>query len=128
MVGSNYHQYYQKTKVGTASPGDLTLLLYEEFCKKLNMARVCFLKQETDQMLERIHGARAIIYEFIATLNFKYDLANQLNQLYQYYLSRLNDFILYKQIEILDEVIEFGKGFTETWRQALLIVKKDATV
>lgn len=123
MITSSYQQQYLKTKVETASPGDLTLLLYEELYRKLNMAKLHFSKNQETEMLERIHGARAIFYELLGTLNFDYEIAGQLRDLYQFYLSLLNEFTVNKQPEKLDYVIEFARGYAETWKQALQIVK-----
>lgn len=119
----NYQQQYLKAKVETASPGDLTLLLYEELHRKLNMARVLYEKGQVPEMMDRLHGARSILYEFIATLNFQYEISHQLRRLYDYYIRRIGDFAVNKDISVLDEVIEFAREYTDTWRQALTQVK-----
>ncbi|CAI6081282.1 Flagellar secretion chaperone FliS [Paenibacillus sp. JJ-100] len=121
MIASNYQQQYLKTKVETASPGDLTLLLYEELYRKLNMAKSHLQKEQHIEMSERIDGARAILYELLGTLNFDYAIANDLRDLYQFYLGKLNEFVIKKQPDLLDPVIEFAKGFAETWKQAVQI-------
>ncbi|WP_028589700.1 flagellar export chaperone FliS [Paenibacillus massiliensis] len=123
MITPNYQQQYLKTKVETASPGDLTLLLYEELYRKLNMAKMHMVKNQEAEMLERVHGARAILYELLGTLNHDYEIAGQLRELYQFYLSQLNEFAVNKQPEMLDSVIEFAKGFAETWKKAVQLVK-----
>lgn len=121
----NYHQQYVKTKVETASPGELTLLLYEELYRKMNMAKMYFLKDQQIEMLEKIHGARAIFYELIGTLNFNYELSNALRDLYMFYLSQLNSFVMKKDLEILESVIEFAKDLATTWKEAVHIAKSN---
>ncbi|WP_217562101.1 flagellar export chaperone FliS [Paenibacillus sp. GbtcB18] len=123
MIASNYREQYLKTKVETASPGDLTLLLYEELYRKLNMAKMNFENQQFEEMLERIHGARAILYELVGTLNFDYEISSQLRDLYVYYLSLLNEFAIKRNCEQLEEVIEFSKEFSITWKTALNMTK-----
>lgn len=123
MITSNYQQQYLKTKVETASPGDLTLLLYEELHRKLNIAKMFYEKNQHAEMLTQIHGARSILYELLSTLNFQYDLAYQLRDLYQFYLSQLSEFIIKKEPELLENVIEFAKGLVDTWKQAVLLIK-----
>lgn len=123
MLASNYQQQYLKTKVETASPGDLTLLLYEELYRKLNMAKSYLEKDQHVEMFERLDGARAIMYELIGTLNFDYPISNDLRDLYQFYLTQLNAFVIKKQPELLDPVIEFAKDFAGTWKQALQIAR-----
>ncbi|MEY9096624.1 flagellar export chaperone FliS [Paenibacillus sp. RC84] len=123
MIAPNYKEQYLKTKVETASPGDLTLLLYEELYRKLNMAKMFFNQNDHEAMLDKIHGARSIFYELIVTLNFDYEISNQLKELYEYYLRRINEFTVRKQEEILIEVIDFARDYAETWKKALHIVK-----
>lgn len=125
MLATNYQQQYLKTKVETASPGDLTLLLYEELVRKLNMAKMFYEKKQYTEMTEKIHGAKSILYEFVATLNFEYEISNQLHALYDYYIRRLSEFTVNRKVEVLDEVIEFARDFLTTWKQALQIVKSD---
>lgn len=119
----NYQQQYLKTKVETASPGELTLLLYEELYRKLNMARIHFSKNQQADMLDRIHGARSIFYELLGTLDFNYEISEQLRDLYMFYLSQLNSFVIKKEIHLLEEVIEFAQDLAVTWKEAVQIAK-----
>ncbi|WP_028593789.1 flagellar export chaperone FliS [Paenibacillus assamensis] len=123
MKPMNYQQQYLKTKVETASPGELTLLLYEELFRKLNMAKKLNQQKLQGEMLQKLHGAREIMYELITTLNMDYEISQQLHALYDYYLRRITDFIVTKDEEVLEEVIQFAKEYAETWKQALHIVK-----
>ncbi|MCM3208582.1 flagellar export chaperone FliS [Paenibacillus illinoisensis] len=125
MVGMNYQhqQQYLKTKVETASPGVLTLLLYEEMYRKLKMAKINFLNNQVVEMLECIGRARSIMYELLGTLNYDYDISKNLQSLYQFYLAQLNEFVINRQPETLDSIIEFAKEFAETWKQAIQLVK-----
>lgn len=125
MIKQNYQLQYQKVKVETASPGELTLILYEELYRRLNLSKHQFVNNDLDQCRENLHRSRAIILELMVTLNMEYDLSNQLYRLYDYYLRRVNDFIVGREIEVIDEVIEFSKGMVITWKQALQIVKSE---
>ncbi|WP_228468836.1 flagellar export chaperone FliS [Paenibacillus sp. JNUCC32] len=123
MMKQNYQLHYQKVRVETAGPGELTLILYEELYKSLNLARSQFENGDIEQCRHNIYRSRDILQELLVTLNMDYDISKQLYQLYDYYLRRLSDFIVKKDIEILNDVIDFAKGMVETWRQALQIVK-----
>ncbi|MBP1965806.1 flagellar export chaperone FliS [Paenibacillus aceris] len=128
MSLNNYQEHYLKTKVETASPGELTLILYEEFCKKLSMTKALIQKGFLDQVKDQIYKAKDILDELIITLNMQYDIAKQLYELYTYYKGRLNDFLISKEVVILDEVMEFGRGMVDTWKQALQILKTGSHV
>ncbi|MBU5349292.1 flagellar export chaperone FliS [Paenibacillus lautus] len=123
MMMQNYQLQYQKVRVETASPGELTLILYEELYRRLNLSRHQFEGGNIEESKQNVQRSRDILQELLVTLNMEYEISQQLYQLYDYYLRRLNDFIIHKSIEILEEVIEFSKDMVGTWKQALQIVK-----
>lgn len=119
----NYQNQYQKVRIETASPGELTLILYEELYRKLNLSKKHLAMKDIEACGESIHGARSILNELSITLDMKYEISNQLFQLYDYYIRRLNQFAATKEVSYLDEAIEFAKGMVTTWKEALQIVK-----
>lgn len=123
MSVQNYQQTYLKVRVETSSPGELTLILYEEFCKKLLMSKKLCSSESTDLMREQVYKARDILNELIITLNMDYEISQNLYELYIYYNKRLADFLIKRDLTILDEVIEFGQLMVETWRSALKSLK-----
>lgn len=123
MLPRNYQQQYQKVQVETASPGELTLLLYQEIIKSLLNAKDLFSKEMYQEMREPIYKAQRIINELIITLDMKHEISHQLYQLYHYYNRRLVDFLLKRELLILEEVITFAREITETWKQALGLLK-----
>lgn len=123
MIMQNYQHQYQKVRVETASPGELTLILYEELYRRLNLSRHQFEGGKIEESKDNVYRSREILQELLVTLNMKYEIAHQLYQLYDYYLRKLNDFVVKKDLFALDEVIGFSKDMVSTWKQALQIVK-----
>lgn len=123
MLAQSYKQQYQKVKVETAGPGELLIILYEELNNSLLRSKVLFEQNNTETMMVSLHHARAIIYEFINSLDMKYEISNQLRALYEFYLSQLSEFIIKKDISLLDSTIEFFKDMLLTWKEAVLIAK-----
>lgn len=123
MMMQNYQHQYQKVKVETASPGELTLILYEELYRRLNLSRKQFEGGNLDESRQNVYRSREILQELLVTLNMKYEISHQLYRLYDYYLRRLNDFVARKDLSALDEVVEFSRDMVSTWKQALQIVK-----
>lgn len=123
MSLNNYQEHYLKIKVETASPGELTLILYEEFCKKLSMTKALLQKGDAEQVRVQVYKAKDILNELIITLNMQYEIAKQLYELYIFYNGRLNDFLISQDVVILDEVLDFGRGLVDTWKQALQLLK-----
>lgn len=114
---------YLKVQVETASPGELTLLLYQQTVKSLVKAKQLYSQGEYESMNEVLHKARSIFNELIITLDMQYEISRNLRDLYLFYNEHLAQFIINKNEVFLDETIEFAKGMAETWKQAVDIVK-----
>ncbi|WP_379157258.1 flagellar export chaperone FliS [Paenibacillus sp. sgz5001063] len=119
----NHQLNYLKVRVETASPGELTLILYEEFCKKIMISKNLLSKGLLDEMKVQVFKAKDILNEFIITLNMDYDISHNLYELYIYYNNRLASFLVSKDVAILDEALEFGYLMTETWKAAMQSLK-----
>ena len=78
-------QQYLKVKVETASPGELTLLLFQEMVKSLLQAKQLYSQHQYENMNDNLHKARSILNELIVTLNYEYDIAKDLGDLYLFY-------------------------------------------
>lgn len=116
-------QQYLKVKVETASPGELTLLLFQEMVKSLLQAKQLYSQHQYENMNDNLHKARSILNELIVTLNYEYDIAKDLGDLYLFYNQHIAKFVIKRDVRILDEIIEFAKGMADTWKQVLLLVK-----
>ncbi|WP_433941612.1 flagellar export chaperone FliS [Paenibacillus lautus] len=123
MSIQDYQLNYLKVRVETASPGELTLILYEEFCKKLMISKNLLSKELVDEMRIQVFKAKDILNELIITLNMDYDISKNLFELYWYYNNRLANFLISKDIAILDEVLEFGQSMVDTWKMAIQSLK-----
>ncbi|WP_435922718.1 flagellar export chaperone FliS [Paenibacillus sp. DYY-L-2] len=112
-----------KVQVETASPGELTLLVYQELVRCLLKARQTGIQGEWQLGMESLHKSRTILFELMSTLNMKYELSKDLYELYGFYAQCIATVIIKHDLNLLDEVLEFAKGMLETWKQALQIVK-----
>ena len=107
--------------VFTATKEELTLLLYEGAIKFCNQAIIAIEKKEIEKAHRLIVRVQDIIQEFQITLNRKYEIAEELDEIYKYLNSRLMAANLGKDIEILNEVLELLRGFRDTWKEAMKI-------
>lgn len=120
---SAQQQQYLKVQVETASPGELTLLLYQEMVKSLLLAKKFYSQHQFDDMNVPLHKVRAILSELIVTLNMEYGIARDLRSLYEFYSQHIVEFIIKKDESMLDDIIEFARELAATWKQAMLSVK-----
>lgn len=124
MAMKNPYSQYKQNSIMTASPEELTLKLYEG-CMKFIKESIIFAEEKN---IERSHNsnlrAQAIIDEFMATVDRKYEVGENLYSLYEYMNRRLMEANINKDIEILNEVYDMAKELKETWQEAMKITKK----
>ena len=119
---SGYNQY-QKQKIMTATPAELTLMLYEGAIKFINVAIMAIGKKDIMKAHDNIMKAQRIIEEFRATLNFKYPVAKDFDTVYEYILNRLIQANLKKDPEILEECLVHLRGMRDTWKEVMKATK-----
>ena len=82
MAVYNAATLYQGTKVNTASPAELTLMLYEGAIKFCNVGLLGFETRDYEKVSNNIIKVQNIITELRATLDFKYQTAKDFDVVY----------------------------------------------
>ncbi|GKS14113.1 flagellar protein FliS [Paenibacillus chitinolyticus] len=116
-------QQYLKVRVETASPGELTLLLYQEMVKLLLQAKQLYSQNQYEDMNQSLYKVKTILGELIVTLDMNYDISKNLSNLYMFYNQYIAEFIIKKDENMLNEVLDFARGMVDTWKQAMLSLK-----
>lgn len=123
MTGNPYAQYNQN-KILTASPAELTLMLYDGAIKFCNIAIMGIEQNDVSKAHNNIMKVQKIIEEFQITLNFKYEIANDFNNVYNYLMKRLREANMTKDKEILKEVDEHLHTMRDTWKEVMRLNHK----
>lgn len=110
---------YQQTKIRTASPAELTLMLYDGAIKFCNIGKIALEKGDFEKANTNIQKAKKIIVEFRNTLNFDYPVAQDFDRVYEYIYHTLVDANVKKDIELLDEALGRIKEMRETWVEVM---------
>lgn len=118
MTNNPYAQYNQN-KILTASPAELTLMLYDGAIKFCNIAMMGIEQNDLSKANNNIIKVEKIIEEFQLTLNFKYEIANDFNNVYNYLMKRLREANVKKDKEILEEVSEHLHTMRDTWKEVM---------
>ena len=119
MALNNGYAAYQNSKIMTASPAELTLLLYEGAIKFCNIALMGIEEKNIEKAHVNIVKVEHIIEEFQATLNHKYPVAKDFDNVYTYLLERLYEANIKKDPEILGEVLEHLRTMRDTWKEVM---------
>lgn len=114
---------YQNSKVLTATPAELTLMLYEGAIKFANKAIMAIEKNDVQAAHTNIMKTQHIIEEFRATLNFKYPVAKEFDKVYEYILRRLVEANISKDKDILEECLEHLRTMRDTWKEVMKLAK-----
>lgn len=122
-TGNPYAQYSQN-KILTASPAELTLMLYDGAIKFCNIAIMGIEQNDLQKAHNNIMKVQKIIEEFQLTLNFKYEIANDFNNVYNYLMRRLREANMAKDKAILDEVSEHLHTMRDTWKEVMRLNHK----
>ena len=122
-TGNPYAQYNQN-KILTASPAELTLMLYDGAIKFCNIAIMGIEQNDIMKAHTNIMKVQKIIEEFQLTLNFKYEIANDFNNVYNYLMKRLREANMTKEKAILEEVDEHLHTMRDTWKEVMRLNHK----
>lgn len=119
MVGQNPYAQYKNSKILTASPAELTLMLYEGAIKFCNIAIMGIEQNDVEKTHNNIVKVQRIIDEFRATLDYKYPVSEDFDRVYVYILQRLFEANVKKDKEILEEVLEHLRSMRDTWKEVM---------
>lgn len=117
------YQQYEKSKILTASPAELTLMLYEGAIKFANIAVMAMEKGDIEKAHNNIRKVERIIEEFQATLNHKYPVAKDFDEVYKYLQQRLLEANIKKDKEIMEEVLRHLRTMRDTWKDVMRLSK-----
>lgn len=119
MMMNNAYDQYNRNKIMTASPAELTLMLYEGAIKFCNIAIIGIEKNDIQKAHDNIMKVQRIIEEFQITLNFDYEIANDFNNVYNYLIRRLREANMQKDKAILEEVLGHLHTMRDTWKEVM---------
>ncbi len=125
MTLQNGYSQYNNSKIMTASPAQLTLMLYEGAIKFCNIAIVAIENKDIEKAHINIRKVENIISEFRASLNFKYPVANDFENVYRYIYDRLIEANMHKDKEILEEVLGHLRTMRDTWKEVMVLAKRN---
>ncbi|MBO6147044.1 MAG: flagellar export chaperone FliS [Lachnospiraceae bacterium] len=119
MKATAAYQQYKNSKVLTASPAELTLMLYDGCIKFCNMAVMDINGKDFYKANKNIQKAERIIGEFKMTLDHRYEVAKDFDNIYDYVLRRLHEANMTKDTTILDECITHMRSLRDTWKEVM---------
>ncbi|MGY6213030.1 flagellar export chaperone FliS [Cytobacillus firmus] len=121
MAISNPYQSYQQNSVNTASPGELTLMLYNGCIKFIHQAKKAIEEKNIEMKNTNIQKAQSIIQELMVTLNMDIEVSNNMMSLYDFMNRRLMEANIKNDASILAEVEGLVTEFRDTWKEVIQV-------
>lgn len=117
----NAYNAYKQNSVTTASPGELTLMLYNGCIKFIHQAKKSIEAKNIESRNKYIQKAQAILNELMSTLNMDVPVSQNMFNLYEYMYHQLTQANIKSDVTILDEVEGLVVEFRDTWKQVIQI-------
>lgn len=119
MIANKGYAAYANSKIMTATPAELTLMLYEGAIKFCNLAIAAIDEKDVQKAHTNIMKVERIIEEFQSTLDKKYAVAQDFDNVYRYLMQRLLEANIKKDKEILEEVLKHLRTMRDTWKEVM---------
>jgi len=117
-MSTDINNQYLRTKVLSASPEELRMMLIEGAIRFARTGREGLAQKNYEQSFENISQCKAIVMELLNALDSKHDaeLCKQLSGLYTYMYRLLTDANIQHTLEPLDEAIKLLEYDRDTWK------------
>lgn len=125
MALPNAYSQYNNNKILTASPAELTLMLYEGAIKFCNIAEAGVEQKDVEKAHINIVKVQKIIDYLRQTLDMKYPVAQDFEKMYVYLSERLVTANVKKDKAILMEVNEHLHSIRDTWKEVMRINREE---
>ena len=83
------YQQYKQQSVGSMTPGELLLLLYDELVKRALMASIALDKKDFPAFEAAVDRCSDIVNYLDETLDHKYPISQDLSRMYEYFTYQL---------------------------------------
>lgn len=124
---SQFTNEYLKTKVMTASPEMLTLMLWDGAIRFADQGREAIIKKDIEGSYHALLRSQKIILELAASLRHEVnpDLCKNLSALYTFIYRRLVDANIQKNVKLVDDALEIMRHQRQTWAMLMDTLSKE---
>lgn len=128
MVNSQMANAYKNQQVMTASPEQLTLLLYNGALRFLTESISAMEQGDVPKSHNANLRVQDIVREFVRTLDMSYELSENWAQLYEYAEHCLIQGNIKKDIKLLLQAKDVLQELRDTWVEAMKLTHVDRAI
>lgn len=118
------NQVYQQNKFETASPGELTLMLYNGCLKFIKFGREAIINNKIEERNRNLIKAQNIIKELMVTLKTDNEVGKNMLKMYDYIHFQLIEANIHSDLKALEEAEQYVLQFRDTWKEVISINRK----
>lgn len=115
---------YKQNSTFTATPEELTLMLYDGAIKFMNISKYSIENKDLERAHSSLIRAQDIITELNYSLDMQYDISKEMRGLYDFVLSKLVDANIKKDIAAIEEALLITHDMRDTWKEVIKQIKQ----
>ena len=119
-MATNMQAAYKQNAMNTASPGELTLMLYNGCLKFLKQAKQAIEANDIQGRSVAMTKAQNIIRELMVTLKTDSEVGENMMRMYDFILSRMIDANVQNDVKALEEAEQLVVEFRDTWKEVIM--------
>lgn len=114
----NGYQHYKEQTVNTMTPGEMLNLLYDELLKRLTRSELALENKDYELFEQSIQRSMDIVTYLKDTLNFQYEISNELKRLYDFFLYELIRIKAGRNTAVISELRPLIMDLRDSFREA----------
>lgn len=99
----------------TASPSELVVMLYDGCIRFLKRAAMAIDEKDMQVANDSLIRSQQIISELVMSLDFNYDLSNELMSIYEFCLHTITDINVTKDKTNIEPLVDILADLREAW-------------
>ena len=127
MVTNPYREY-KKQDIMMSNPLDLIVMLYTGCIKQLKLAKGAIENKKIEEANMGLQKAQNILTELTASLDFNYEIADDLARLYDFMLNEMIRINIKKDATTIDPLIDMLSKLRDSWVQVQREIRTKGTV
>lgn len=110
---------YKENSILTANPEELTLMLYNGAIKFMNIGKYSIENKDPEKAHVALIRAQDIVSELNYSLDMKYEISEELRELYDFIMSKLLEANIGKDTKSIEDAITITSEMRDTWKEVM---------
>ena len=123
MQSANIFQQYKSQSLETLTKGEIVVKLFEEASKQISTAIFLSNRGEAVKAYNCIAKAQKVISVLDSSLDRKFAISIELDQLYMFIREKLSEAVLNEDVELMKRLLKIVDELKVTFRQAEKIAR-----